>query len=91
MLFSAFTKHQRSAAGNGVSIRSSSCEDMYKAAKAYEVAKEVINALRRLGFHISNWMSSDRMVLEKLGEVNLKPSKPIPENDVGFGRELSVA
>lgn len=62
------------------------------AAEAYEVAKEVIEVHRRAGFHIRNWMSSDRMVLEKLGEVNLKPSKAIlPEKDVGFERVLGMA
>ncbi|XP_062538216.1 uncharacterized protein LOC134206502 [Armigeres subalbatus] len=62
------------------------------AEEAIEVAKEVIEVHKRVGFHIRNWMSSDRSVVEKLGEANQKPSKDmLSEKDVGQERVLGMA
>ncbi|XP_055622807.1 uncharacterized protein LOC129766310 [Toxorhynchites rutilus septentrionalis] len=61
------------------------------AEEAFEVTQEVIEVHKRAGFHIRNWMSNDRSVLEKLGEENLKSSKPmLPEKDIGFERVLGM-
>ncbi|XP_065094088.1 uncharacterized protein LOC135714635 [Ochlerotatus camptorhynchus] len=61
------------------------------AEEAYEVAKEVIEVHRRAGFHIRNWMSSDKSVLEKLGEPNREPSKiMLPDKEVGYERVLGM-
>ncbi|XP_053691446.1 uncharacterized protein LOC128739963 [Sabethes cyaneus] len=62
------------------------------AVEAFAVAKEVIEVHKRAGFHIRNWMSSDRSVLDKLGEESQKSSKAmLPEQDIGFERVLGMA
>ncbi|XP_055623744.1 uncharacterized protein LOC129767148 [Toxorhynchites rutilus septentrionalis] len=62
------------------------------AGEDFKVTQEVIEVHKRAGFHIRNWMSNDRSVLEKLGEENLKSSKPmLPEKDIGFERVLGMA
>ncbi|XP_053685846.1 uncharacterized protein LOC128735386 [Sabethes cyaneus] len=62
------------------------------AEEAIEVAKEVIEIHRRAGFHIRNWMSSNRFVLDSLGEANLKQSKAmLPDKETAFERVLGMA
>ncbi|XP_055613685.1 uncharacterized protein LOC129760126, partial [Uranotaenia lowii] len=55
-----------------------------------EILKEVIEIHRPAGFHIRNWMSSDKSVMNKLGVEFVKPSKAMLPKKFGFERVLGA-